>query len=59
MIRAIIEQHTLDKQTYNDIMAMVTDDIRVNRIGYGKRTSLQDVAKIIEQSVGAIKRAAS
>jgi beta-phosphoglucomutase-like phosphatase (HAD superfamily) len=43
-------------QEFKEIMCMTTDDIRENRIKFGKRTSLQQVVTIAKRSLKVLRQ---
>jgi protein involved in temperature-dependent protein secretion len=43
-------------QEFKEILYMATDDIRENRIKFGKRTSLQQVVTIAKRSLKALRQ---
>jgi len=42
-----------------EVLDLATTDIKVNRIAWGKRTTIHDAAAIIKICINVIKRAAS
>ena len=59
MIKAILEKTTgpLTTTQFAQIMDLTTTDIRVNRITFGKRTTLTDVIEIAVSCFLVLKRA--
>jgi hypothetical protein len=46
----------LNSSEFAVVMEIVTDDIKFNRIGFKKKTSMEDVISIAEKSVQALRR---
>jgi len=58
MLREIIEsaRKTLTEKQFAELMDLVTTDVRVNRIAFGKRTSLKDAVEIAASCYEAMGR---
>ncbi|WP_291568616.1 hypothetical protein [Clostridium sp. UBA2485] len=54
MLKGLLADLNLDNTEFNVVMQMTTKDIKLNRINFGKRTSLQDVLRIAERRRGCI-----
>lgn len=46
----------LDSKTKEEVSKIATDDIKVNKLGFGQRTTLKQATKIIEISKGLLRR---
>ena len=59
MLRAILESTTgpMTDLEFRQVLDLATTDIRVNRVGFSKRTSIADVVKIAEISLKVLRRA--
>lgn len=60
MIRKFLEQVGINttEEELKEILKMTTDDIRENRIKFGKRTSLKQVITIAIRAYGVMKKVA-
>lgn len=58
MIRNILEASVgpMSNTQFAEIMDLTTTDIRVNNIGFGRRTSLGDVVRVAEISFRVLSR---
>jgi hypothetical protein len=58
MIRQALEARNihLSNSEFAVVMEIVTDDIKFNRIGFKKKTSMEDVISIAEKSVLTLRR---
>ena len=60
MIRKFLQQVGISttEEEFKEILKMTTDDIRENRIKFGKRTSLEQVITIAIRAYGVMKKVA-
>ncbi|AZV58854.1 hypothetical protein [Clostridium sp. AWRP] len=58
MLRKLFENGGLEvsDREFKEILKMTTDDIRENRIKFGKRTNLDEVSRIVLRAYKVIKR---
>ena len=49
-------KNSLSNEEFNDFMKDVENDIKVNRVAFGKRTSTKEFINICEISKGALRR---
>jgi hypothetical protein len=60
LLKKLLEQKgfKLDSREFAVIMEIVTDDIKFNRTGFRKKTSLCEVEAIAERTIIALRRCA-
>lgn len=46
----------LDEATKQEVSKIATDDIKVNKLGFGQKTTLKQATKIIQISQGLLER---
>ena len=58
VLRSILETTLgpMSNAQFAEVMDLATTDIKINRVGFGKRTSLQDVVEIAKISLNVLKR---
>lgn len=56
MIRKSLKSYNLADAEFKTVMAIATEDIKFNRIGFKKKTSLNDVLIIAIESTLALRR---
>ncbi len=56
MLQALKIYYNLTDKQFREALKLTTEDIKFNRIGFNKRTSLHDTITILERSIKLVRR---
>lgn len=56
MLNDFKKYHNLTDKQFKEVLLMATEDIKFNRIGFNKKTSLHDTITILENSIKTLRR---